>query len=1638
LSGTGERLPYPGLRAFNRDEADLFFGRDKAVNDLIRRLSDTRFLAVLGASGTGKSSLVRTGMLDGLELGLHPAGANWLFCDIAPGGQPIRSLARGLLQVAAEENGTDDVTPDDIETLEWFLRRGPRSLIEWLDEGHVPDDVQLLILVDQFEELFRFSNYEGREVAEAFVKLLIHASREEGSRLHIVITMRSEYLGACVLIPELADTINSGSYLTPRMDRDSCRKAIEGPARMYGTDIEPALVTRLLNDLDRFAPFDEEIGEDQLRTLSRRSDQLPVMQHVLNRVWQAEAADGVPGPLRLESYEGFGGINGALNRHGEEVLASLSGVDKTGPEKVFRALVDGATVASSGRRALPFSKLVREVGLPEAEVRQIVEMFRRPDVNFLRPPPEEPLGPDTIIDISHESLIRQWSLLSDWLLNEARGAAVIRRVAESQSRYASGEGELLSGLDLANIRSWWDTDQPSPEWAARYVDNFDALESYLHKARETEDELAAKRQRRQRRERHRLWAFSAVTSVIAIVAGLFFLDAREKSEEAQRMGAQAQSSEEDMLAATESLAIDLVERLEKDRSIPLQAKYGLIQNTEAAFRTITANRATDPNFVDKRADFLLASVVALSRGGFWHEAEDYAYRLEKLVTQPPSQWTPSLDFELRSAVALAEMHRMGARRDHAVRWLAIAEEKLALVDSEAPEYFSQAALVHRQDARVALQWFQYERQLQAADTAYQRFRAQRSMLESNIGQRMRAQQPERFKSAENTLVEYASTVIEMQRGAGQAIVQIDAHRRFDIDFNQLVQNTEDVLGFMRGVPDVAGQALSEAQVLLHLLKAQGLNQNDPSVPGAVDEIDNAVRLLEDLSAQDPSNRLHRVYLMQALMLRGDYSKDSGQFGQATADLDAAEELLVDLRARGMAWTDRVQWEPWIYFRRWELARAQSKTGFRSHWERDRMVQSIKSIRSEPNVDQSLVAFTGVAHAYADLTMHFDGHLDFDEVTDTVESSLAAMPTEEENGSEPYFWLMQRQYIYRQLLFIGPEKLGQEAWQEAFENAIAEVERLLEIAPGAYRPTYNLISHHWNAAADQVDDGDELAALDSYRLAFDAAFDGSKLKDLRDDELDTLLSDSVKLLRNLVINGDIGFAEDDLVRTVTFLDYHLTRKESFRSILEAKAQFDALENELVGLADKWKPSAQVSQNGLAQRLRELAPTIGERLAEIQLLEIDKTSDESATTADIEEVRAQIRELNIDKNLLDDGLVYWVRPPLMAAVWQTLEGDVFDDMKSLLEQAISSGEVSYIRVAELSFYKKAELVEAQVGAGPRARIFAFIVDGKRNIFRLNGTSPLIHEMNAKAPISLETRNQVAAYIRFFTHYVNGPEGSFSIVESTSEIPFAETADTSEHERAQKVLRPFVVWKHPDTPGRWQAAATVYYGRSLFHAIFEVQPNGMIEMLNDKPIVSNLEASLIRVSDRENGVRLGGESVGRSISFDRLDLKRHETDPDRIATVIARSSDLPEEDASRFRRDFVLPVLGEAFVKQYSNHGRDRNAIAYDLLVADVELDLALSLARLAVEKEPGNPYYADTLGWALLKSGMTEEAIVELERARDGDPNQAEIRAHLAQAYRISGRIEDARAAVNTALSMTVSAFWKEFLQEELRLINAANE
>ena len=282
--------PYPGLRPFLREESDLFFGREECIATMVDRLEQNRFLAVLGASGSGKSSLVKVGLIEALERGdMQAAGRKWRIVQFKPQGKPMHELARALLG--------DSASAQQIELMIAFLRRGPRSLLEWCESGQLKPHENLLIFVDQFEELFRYRTYAGREEAEAFVALLLHTKETSRLPVYVTLTMRSEFLGACALIDDLAEAMNDGQFLTPQMTRDQCRAAIIGPARIAEFDVEEGLVNRLLNDLATYSASDEQLVQEtndgstfsdvssQSARFARRADQLPLLQHALNGLY---------------------------------------------------------------------------------------------------------------------------------------------------------------------------------------------------------------------------------------------------------------------------------------------------------------------------------------------------------------------------------------------------------------------------------------------------------------------------------------------------------------------------------------------------------------------------------------------------------------------------------------------------------------------------------------------------------------------------------------------------------------------------------------------------------------------------------------------------------------------------------------------------------------------------------------------------------------------------------------------------------------------------------------------------------------------------------------------------------------------------------------------------------------------------------------------------------------------------------------------------------------------------------------------------------------------------------------------------------------------------------------------------------
>jgi hypothetical protein len=246
--------PFPGLRSFEPEEGQLFFGREKEVNDLLRKLRRQRFLAVVGSSGCGKSSLVRSGLLPALRGAQQTDGAGAVrVALLRPGGDPIGNLARAL-----SAPGVLDAGPGLADTnrvlIEATLRRGTLGLVEAVRHSRADAGDRAIVVVDQFEELFRLRQAtraatNTADEAVAFAKLLLEAAAQKQTAIYVIVTMRSDFIGDCMDYPGLPEAINEGQYLVPRMTREELRKAITGPVSVAGGKIASRLVIRLLNDM---------------------------------------------------------------------------------------------------------------------------------------------------------------------------------------------------------------------------------------------------------------------------------------------------------------------------------------------------------------------------------------------------------------------------------------------------------------------------------------------------------------------------------------------------------------------------------------------------------------------------------------------------------------------------------------------------------------------------------------------------------------------------------------------------------------------------------------------------------------------------------------------------------------------------------------------------------------------------------------------------------------------------------------------------------------------------------------------------------------------------------------------------------------------------------------------------------------------------------------------------------------------------------------------------------------------------------------------------------------------------------------------------------------------------------------------
>lgn len=496
--------PYPGLRPFQREETDIFFGRENQTDDLVEKLERTHFLAVLGASGCGKSSLIRTGLLPALDSGfMGSKGAFWAVAVLRPGNQPFANLAEQLLkdEVFARSyplSLQDGELAQGI--LEAELRRGPLALHELLASSPLPDDCHLHIVIDQFEELFRYHREGSGDLADAFVCLLLEAHRHE--KIFITLTMRSDFLGDCSHYLGLPEAINRGLFLTPRLSRDEMADAISLPARVFDGKIESALVNHLLNEAS-----------------ANQQDQLPLLQHALMRMWKLDEDKH----LTLAEYKALGDLRQSLSDHADKAFSELSTEQQKIAEIMFRRLTEAASDLRDTRNPTTVTKIMTLAKVEKTELVEIIDVFRKPSRCFLTPGKEIELNEELLIDISHESLIRQWQRLREWSEDEAEQAEIYQRLASAARRWKNRKGELWGGVDLILALEWKNNPQISPEWANRYnahkdfdfeltMSFLDESESADQKAREAAEQIRVSKYRRLR-----LFALGSVSSLIVIL-----------------------------------------------------------------------------------------------------------------------------------------------------------------------------------------------------------------------------------------------------------------------------------------------------------------------------------------------------------------------------------------------------------------------------------------------------------------------------------------------------------------------------------------------------------------------------------------------------------------------------------------------------------------------------------------------------------------------------------------------------------------------------------------------------------------------------------------------------------------------------------------------------------------------------------------------------------------------------------------------------------------------------------------------------------------------------------------------------------------------------------------------------------------
>jgi WD40 repeat protein/DNA-binding CsgD family transcriptional regulator len=492
----GERCPFKGLAPFEAADAPFFFGRERLIADMVARLVGATFLAIVGPSGSGKSSAVRAGLLPALAGGVLPGSEGWPQVLLRPGSGPTAAL-RKAMHDAARAHGIS--LPDDATIAE--------------SRDRLAGERRLVIAVDQFEEVFTLCDVESERTA--FIDSLVALADDPSARTHVLVAIRADFFGRCAAYPRLASLIGDGTILVGPPTGGEIERAIEAPARAAGLRVEPELTAELVRDVT---------GEPGA---------LPLLSTTLLDLWARR--DGRT--LRSATYRQIGGVSGAVARLAEAAFAKLSVEQQDVARGVLLRLASVGDGDVAVRRPVPRSELDAD---RDPDVRRVLDVLA--DARLIT-------VDGASIEVAHEALLRDWPRYVEWLEADREGRRLrdhLRAAAGEWQRAGEDQGELLRGARLA----------ATLDWAAGHQVELNAVERRFLDACRTAAEQEVTRERRTNRRLRGLLIGTVGLLVVALVTGTFaFVQLDRAEREAGRAEDAAQVANEEAQRAESAATV---------------------------------------------------------------------------------------------------------------------------------------------------------------------------------------------------------------------------------------------------------------------------------------------------------------------------------------------------------------------------------------------------------------------------------------------------------------------------------------------------------------------------------------------------------------------------------------------------------------------------------------------------------------------------------------------------------------------------------------------------------------------------------------------------------------------------------------------------------------------------------------------------------------------------------------------------------------------------------------------------------------------------------------------------------------------------------------------------------------------------